>query len=277
MSGFLRWSLGHRWKAWVGIFLIITSGAVAFSQVDKEFFPESLDRDLFMRLNLDRKYTLDQIRPAIDSIETYLYQNQEALEIRDVYSYFDEDGNAQLSILLTEAKDAVRSATDIRDEIMENMPKIAIGRPAIDSDRLGGAEGVTVMLVGESSEVLRELSESVIFAMREIEGLVDVKSEIGVGDNEVMVQVDRERAIQYGFSAQQVATAVAVAVRGTQLSEYRDTEGEVPLTLRFAESETRTINQLAGAQIAGKQRREYSPFSLGQPTPTDGSARDNPG
>ncbi len=241
---FLDYTLKHRWLAWGGILAILLSWAIPLSVVEQDMFPETMDRDLFLRYNLDGKYPLERIRPAVDKIEDYLYANQERFEIRKVYTYYDEDGTAQSSILLTEDKDAIKSSTEIKEMILEGLPKIAIGRPSFDQERSGGAEGVGLSLTGESSERLAELARDVVLALSQIEGMRGVRTEMAAGDREVAVRVDRERAAQYGLSAEQVANAIAVALRGTQLSEFRGPEGEVPITLRFRDSDTQNIDNL---------------------------------
>src|SRR5690606_15709711 len=47
-------------------------------------------------------------------------------------------------------------------------------------------------------------------------------------------RVDRERAAAFGFSAEQVSSFVSMALRGTQLREYRRGESEVPVWVRFS-------------------------------------------
>ena len=44
---------------------------------------------------------------------------------------------------------------------MEGLPKIAIGRPSFDFERVGGTENLNVTLTGSSSEVLRRLAEEI--------------------------------------------------------------------------------------------------------------------
>ncbi|MEM9533810.1 MAG: efflux RND transporter permease subunit [Pseudomonadota bacterium] len=246
---FLSWSLNHRWKAWFGILAILGSVAIPGGLVKQDMFPSEEDRDLFLRYNLDQKYPLEKIRPAVDLIESYLYANKDRFEIDKVYTYFDEDGTAQSSILLWDKDRAVKSSELIKEMIREDLPKIAIGKPSFEEQRSAGAEGVSVSITGESSERLAELAEGVVLALQRIEGVRDVKTDLGAGDQEVSVSVNRERAIRYGFSAKQVADSIAVALRGSQLTEYRGVDGEVPVTLKFREDDTRSVNNLSTLKL----------------------------
>ncbi len=253
---FLSWSLGHRWPTWGLILLILASVAIPASLVKQDMFPNEEDRDLFLRYNLDQKYSLEKIRPAVEQIEDYLYANKEKFEIDKVYTYFAEDGEAQSSILLVDDERAKTSSETIKEMIRENLPKIAIGSPSFEQKRTAGAEGVSLTITGESSERLAELMDDVTFALGQIEGLRDVKTDLGAGDREVAVSVDRARAASYGISAQTVAQSIAVALRGTQLSEYRGAEGEVPITLKFAEDDTQTMDQLKSLKLTASNGQE---------------------
>ncbi|MEM7708217.1 MAG: efflux RND transporter permease subunit [Pseudomonadota bacterium] len=253
---FLGWTLGHRWPAWGAIFLILFSVASPISVVKTDMFPSEEDRDLFLRYNLDQRYPLDKVRPAVDLIEDYLYANQERFEIDKVYTYFSEDGEAQSSILLKDVDSAKLSSEKIKEMIREDLPKIAIGKPSFDQQRSAGAEGVSLSITGESSERLAELADGVVFALSQIRGLEDVKTDLGAGDREVSVTVDRDKAARYGISAQTVAQAIAVALRGTQLSDYRGPDGEVPVTLRFAESDTQTVDHIQSLKLTASNGQE---------------------
>jgi HAE1 family hydrophobic/amphiphilic exporter-1 len=80
--------------------------------------------------------------------------------------------------------------------------------------------------------------------VRRIEGLRDVRTDEGSTTREIAVRVDRERAAQYGFSANDVATFIAIALRGAPMKEFRAAEDEVPVWLRFADADTASVDNL---------------------------------
>ena len=261
-ADFLDWVLGHRGKAWLGIFVILGSVAIPISIVKQEMFPETFDRDLFLRYNLDAQYPLEEIEKAVNRIETFLYANKERFEIDKVYTYYDEQGTAQSSILLIDQEQSEKSSKAIREEIYEELPKIAIGQPSFDETRAAGAEGVRLSVTGESSEVLEGITADVMRALDQIDGLRDVRSEISAGNREVAINVDRDKARNYGIGSLEIAQAVAVALRGTQLTEYRGSEGEIPITLRFQESDSQSVEQLKGLKIVAPDGRQIPLISL---------------
>ncbi|NNK37278.1 MAG: efflux RND transporter permease subunit, partial [Xanthomonadales bacterium] len=104
----LKWTLVHRWAAAGLVILALASAAVPMTLVETDMFPQDETRRLFLRYHLDGHYPLAKIKESVDRIEEYLYANQERFEIRAVYTYYDEQGNATSSILLTDDDEAIR-------------------------------------------------------------------------------------------------------------------------------------------------------------------------
>jgi len=252
----LRWTLRHRWKSAALIVLTFASIVIPAGMVKTDMFPPEQDRDLFLQYNLDAHYPLEQVKRAVDRIEDYLYENQTRLQIRSVYSYYNESGVAQSSILLTEGADNERPGTEISDEIMANMPDIAIGKPSFDQERAGGGEGVGVTLVGASSTQLRELAEEVVRLLEPIEGLEGVRLPESPNERELQIRIDRERARLLGFDSAQIATTIATALRGVNLREFQGRQGEVPVRIRFRDEDTQTPEALAGLLLTRPDGRQ---------------------
>lgn len=269
----LRWTLIHRWKSALLIVLTFASILVPATMVRTDMFPNTEDRDLFLMYNLDGHYPLERVKRAVDRIEDYLYENQEALEIRAVYSYYNETGEAQSSILLTEDGEATRASTDIADQILADMPEIAIGKPAFEIERSGGSEGVSVALVGTSSLRLRDYADEVIRRLERVDGLSGVRLPETPNERELQVRVDRERARLLGFDSSRVANTVAAALRGVNLREFQGSEGEVPVILRFRDADTRTPESLAGLTLTNDAGRRVPIMAMVElvdnPGPTD--------
>jgi HAE1 family hydrophobic/amphiphilic exporter-1 len=250
----LHWNMRHRWLAAGMVVLTLASAAIPMSVVETDMFPQNQTRKLYMPYHLDGSYPLAKVKESVDRIEEYLYANQERFEIRAVYTYYSENAEGTASvILLTDDKDSKRSSEEISKEIMEGLPKIAIGKPSFDFERVGGGEKLSITLTGSSSEKLQELADDSVRLLSSIEGLTGVVSAASAGDQEVQVRVDRERANQLGFSTQEVAQAVAIAIRGVNLREFKGEDGEIPVRLQFREEDRREVNDLRDIKLRNSQ------------------------
>ncbi|MEO7917032.1 MAG: efflux RND transporter permease subunit, partial [Dokdonella sp.] len=66
---------------------------------------------------------------------------------------------------------------------------------------------------------------------------------------EIAVRVDRERARYYGFSADDVARFVSIALRGAQLKDFRRGDTQIPTWLRFQNSDTQSMQDMADYKL----------------------------
>ncbi|NHA13583.1 efflux RND transporter permease subunit [Thioalkalivibrio sp. XN279] len=244
----LEWTLRHRWWTGLAAVLIVASVAIPLKQVKFDTFPQEAGRQLLLQYNVKEKYPLEQMKQAVDLIEEYLYANQEEFDIRSVYSFYEE-GRAQSTLLLHDGDEARVPTGEIIERVMENLPEIVIGRPSFEFNAQGGDESFSLQLSGESTEVLARIAPEVVRLLGTIEGLTEVRADIGNGDREVRVRVDRERAVQLGLTPQSVASSVAVALRGQQLRDFRGRDGEIKVRIAFRENDRQSIEQLANLPL----------------------------
>jgi HAE1 family hydrophobic/amphiphilic exporter-1 len=242
----LEWVISHRWWTALGIFLICVLGILpnALGLVKFDMFPQDVGRRLFMPYHVEGEYPVERVEQAVDTIEEYLFSRQEEFNIRSIYSYF-EQGRAESTILLTDEEDATLSTKEIIERIEKDLPEIAIGDPSFQFEQQGGGEGFSIQLSGDSTEVLNELSVDVVRALESVRGLKDVTSDAEAGDREIRVIIDRTRAANAGLTTAEIGMAVATAMRGENLREFRDPDGEIAVRLAFRDDDKQSIEQLA--------------------------------
>jgi len=246
----LEWILGHKWWTSLGILMVCVVGIlpIALELVKFDMFPQDVGRRLFMPYHVEGQHSLERVEENVDKIEDYLYSHQEELNIRSVYSYFDQ-GRAESTILLTKKDDATLSTKEIIERIEAELPQIAIGEPSFSFEQQGGGDGFTVQISGDSTQVLNDLSIDIARALNSVEGLKDVRSDGQIGTKEVRVQIDRNRAANVGLSTQEIAESISVAMRGENLREFRDTSGEIAVRMAFRENDKQSIEQLANLPL----------------------------
>lgn len=244
-SRLLGWSLAHRWTMIGVIFLVMATAAVPIALVKKDSGDSNPTR-LVLEYNISGHYALETVEDAVNQVETYLFAHQQQFEFRSIYSYYD-NGRAETTVLLRDDLKDRKSAPVLEDEIRKGLPYLAIGKPSFDDQSSGG--GIQMQLSGDSTSVLEERAEEVTRILPHIKGVVDVRADALAGTREVHVHVDRERALRAGLGAEQVATAVMVALRGEELPQYRAANGEVNIRLAYQKSDRETLEQLRNLQL----------------------------
>ncbi len=248
----LSWLLKHR-KTSVGILLLtLFSIAIPIKFVKSDMFPEQEQRRLYLEYNINDTYTVERVEEAVDKVEDYLFANKDKFEIESVYSYYTP--NYSLStIILKEGREAKKSQKTISEEIVSGLPEITVGNVSFERRRSGGStDDLNIYLVGSSTEQLVNLSHEVAWTLGKIPGFKDVRSRASVGSKEVIVVVNRERAKKYGFSSQEVASNISVAMRGVNLRRMHDEEGEIEVKVEFQKEDKRNLEQLQNISLFGE-------------------------
>jgi HAE1 family hydrophobic/amphiphilic exporter-1 len=246
----LKWILTSPWKTFGGIVLICAIGIspLILELVKFDAFPQDSGRRLYMPMHIEGQHPLERVESAVDTVEEYLFENQEAFDIRSVYSYY-EKGEASIVVLLTEDDDATLSTSEIIERIEANLPTLAIGKPSFQFDQQGGGDGFSLQISGDSTARLNEISVDVARLLASVEGLQDVRTDAELGEREVQVSIDRTRAAAVGMTTKEIADAVSIAMRGENLREFRGDLGEVEVRLAFRESDKQSIDQLANLPL----------------------------
>lgn len=248
----LRWSLEHRLVSGAAIAFVVGISLIPAMRVKVDMFPVAESRELELFYRWKGAYPLDQITREVAKIEGWLQRNRDQLQIRQIYSWFSEQGWAGTRIDLALDENEIggaklRRTTEIIDTIRKQMPKLAtaeVGFSRGRDGRGGSGEGMRLILTGDSAETLRLLGEEVVAALSRLPELRDVRADTGDETVELAVTVNRERAALFGFSAQDVANYVGIALRGAPLREFRNGDSEVPVWVRFDGAQTRSVADL---------------------------------
>lgn len=242
----LEWILRSPWKTFGGIVLICVIGIapLILNLVKFDAFPQDAGRRLYLEYFIEGQHPLERVEAAVDTIEEYLFANQEEFDIRSVYSYY-EKGTAGSVILLTEEDDAKVATRDVIERIKENLPVIAIGKPSFDFNQQGGGDGFSLQISGDSTSRLNEIAVEVVRILSSIDDLEDVRSDGQSGEREIQVTVDRVRAAAVGLTSAEIAESISTAMRGRNLRELRADSGEIAIRLVFRDSDKQTIEQLS--------------------------------
>ena len=245
----VTWTLRHRGLTMLGLFGLLLASIVPMALTKTDMFPAGESGQLHLQYNLNGIYRLEELDKSISVVERYLDAHRADYHIKNIYSYFNEQGNAMTNVLLKDGKDGSGNSQAIMEKIRVGLPKLPIGTLGFDQQSQNNNNGVQLSINGDSSNTLRELSAAVIQALARVPGLRDVRTSETTGDREIAVHVDRERAQNYGFSASQVAQYVAIALRGMPLKEFHNNGTQIPVWLRFQNTDTQSLEDLSDYKL----------------------------
>ncbi|HEY4530407.1 MAG TPA: efflux RND transporter permease subunit [Luteimonas sp.] len=257
---FLRWTLAHRGWSVAGIVLVVAASLVPMKGTTFDMFGGGDSGEIQLYYKWNGGYTLPQMSEEVARVEAFLDANRERFRITQVYSYFSEGNDAGTMITF---EDGIADVRPLSEAISKELPKsaraeVGVSGPGGQGGGGGGGMGqnVSVQLVGDSATVLRELAAGLVPMLEARPELRDVRIDGGNSTDELAVRVDRDRAAAFGFSAEQVSSFVSMALRGTQLREYRRGDTEVPVWVRFSGAQEYGPADIAGFMVRSPDGRQ---------------------
>jgi HAE1 family hydrophobic/amphiphilic exporter-1 len=100
-------------------------------------------------------------------------------------------------------------------------------------------------------QVLELIAENVMGELAKVPWVRDLDTSLESGDEEIYVEVNRERALQAGLSSQAVATTINNALSSRPVSRIKTPEREVELVMQYREEDRQTLDQLKNVPVFG--------------------------
>ena len=202
-------------------------------------------------------YTLEQMSDEVLKVENFLDANRKNYHVTQIYSWYSEQGDAGTRVTF-DTKEAGKTKPLIE--------AIAQRAAQIRARRRSASATTAVARAAASPARTCRCNWSAIRPRRwpswartscrswpSARELRDVRVDSGDQNSELSVRVDRERAAAFGFSAQEVAQFVGIALRGAPLREFRRGETEVPVWVRFAGAERFTASRTSPASRCARR------------------------
>ena len=148
------------------------------------------------------------------------------------------------------------------NEIMEKIRNLAEGYPGVlltvDKQRNGPPVGkpVNIEVTGENFEQLI----SYVNVMKEhinesgIQGIEELKTDLELGNPELIIDIDREKARRFGLSTSTIANELRTALFGLEVSKFKEGEDDYPIQLRLADKFRYDINALLNKKISFRDK-----------------------
>ena len=142
---------------------------------------------------------------------------------------------AQIHIFLTPMQQRDKGPEEITAELRPELAKIkGFERLYFYEIKEGPPVGrdIEFNIRGDNMDTLRELSENVKRYMRSIEGVSDISDSLSLGNRELRIVVDREKAKQAQLGVGQIALSMRNAFEGGIATSIRKTKAEEEINVR---------------------------------------------
>ncbi|HEY2370520.1 MAG TPA: efflux RND transporter permease subunit [Polyangiaceae bacterium] len=238
----LRWVMGHRWVVVVACAATLGSCAPLLGKVPKGFQPDNDAAEFEVHVRAPEGTSL---------AETSLISERVARDIRSIpgvtHTLTTIGNGAQqtrnLASIYVHLTDPETRPTSQRD-IMERIRKEVVPRQSHDlridvtqSSQISSGQSqaqIQYTIAGPDLRRLETYATEVVERFRKVPGAVDVDSTLVVGNPEMHVIIDRERAANLGVDVANVANTVALMVAGRKVSTYEEAGEDYDIDAQLA-------------------------------------------
>ena len=121
---------------------------------------------------------------------------------------------------------------------------------------------VSIIIHGDDTGKLEELSEEVERRMRLIPGIINVETDRELGGDEINVVMNRDIAQRNGINPNQVAYTIMYAVRGLTLPRFYARDKEIEMRIQLKEEDRQNLEQLKNITFINRNGRAVPLSSL---------------
>ena len=279
----LHWMLTHRWSSIALILIAFYWAMVAFGYVPKIFFPAKDDPQFTMSVELPMGTPINRTRQITQSISNFIDTELKINESRPegAVSWASYIGNAGPRFVLShDGKPATdeysftiinTTSGEVVDELMLKLDDFVFNHfPEVELNlkRLENGQPVTypvaIRVSGRNLEQVDKIAAEIRARLATIPGTKNIGDDWGYLRKKLLVKVDEARAQRASVTNADVATSLQTAFKGIDLTEYREGDNVIPVTLRsvnagshqFVASETINVFTQGGSTVPISQVAE---------------------
>jgi heavy metal efflux system protein len=263
----LRWALGNlKIAVIVGVVFLALSGLAA-SRLGSEFLPALEEGNFWIRAAMPPTMSLDAGTEATRKMREILLRHPEVITVVSQHGRPDNGSDAspfsnvelfaplkpfdEWSANLTKE----RLTEDLQKELSEELPGIGFNFSQYIQDNveeaLSGVKGAnSVKLVGPNLQVLESLATQVMAEMAKVQGVADLGIFHLLGQPNLNIKIDREKAARYGLNTGDVNTVVQAALGGTNATTVLEGDRQFTLAVRLDPKYRSSIDAIRTVKVA---------------------------
>jgi len=241
----LRWSLRHRWTIVVLSFATVATTIPLFAMVGKDFLPQDDQSELEVIVQTPEGFSLARTDAAFQELEAELRQLPEVTHLLTTIG--DASGRLRagegpvtegsIYVRLTELKNRNISQFAIMEQARAALTKFSDLRASVQNLNMfmGGGQrhtDIEILLTGPNLEKLDRYAHQIMDGMRAIPGIVDVDTTLSVRQPEMRVNVNRNKASDFGIEVQAIASTLRTLVGGEPVTKYKEDQEQYDVWLR---------------------------------------------
>jgi heavy metal efflux system protein len=247
----LRWTLAHKAiTAAIGVAFLILAGLLV-PRLGSEFLPALEEGNLWIRASMPPTISLEAGMKYATRIRELLQSRPEVITVVTQHGRPDDGSDASplsnLEIFAPLKPFGQWPGGMTKEKFIEQLQKeFAEEFVGIDfnfsqyiqdniEEALSGVKGAnSVKVIGPDLAVLERLGTEVLHQMDKVRGVTDLGVFRVLGQPNLNIKVDREKAARYGLNSGDLNTVVQAAMGGTSAGQVLEGDRQFNINVRFA-------------------------------------------
>ncbi|MBV8619661.1 MAG: efflux RND transporter permease subunit [Curvibacter sp.] len=262
----LHWSLAHR-RVTVGIgaLFLLVSGLLA-TRLGSEFLPALEEGNLWIRAAMPMTMTLDSGTDATRRMREILLRHPEVVTVVSQHGRPDNGSdasplsNVELFVPLKPFDEWPRGETKeqlvakVQQEFNDELPGVVFNFSQYIQDNveeaLSGVKGAnSVKILGPNLAELERLATQVHDLMAKVKGVEDLGVFNVLGQPNLNIKVNREKAARYGLNTGDVNTVIQAGMAGAVASTVLEGDRQFSLTVRMDAKYRNTLQKVRELRV----------------------------
>jgi heavy metal efflux system protein len=250
-SPLLRWSLVHRATMVAVALACLVFFGLLMTRLGTEFLPALEEGNLWIRATMPPTISLEAGMPIVNRLREILLSHPEVITVVSQHGRPDNGSdaagfnNAEFFVPLKPFDEWAPGMTkeklvsDLQRQFSNEFTGIGFNFSQYIQDNveegLSGVKGAnSVKIIGRDLAKLEEIANQVMKEMAKIDGVADLGLFPVLGQPNLNVKVNRERAARYGLNAGDITNVVQAALGGTSATTLLEADRQFSVTVRLA-------------------------------------------
>ena len=262
----LGWSLHNRkLTIAIGAVFLLFSMFVG-SRLGSEFLPTLEEGNLWICATMPPTLSLDAGMPIVDKIRRTLLKHPEVITVVSQHGRPDDGSdaagffNAEFFVPLKPFDEWRRGYTkdDLISDLQKEFDSQLIGVDFNFSqyiqdnveEGLSGVKGAnSVKIIGPDLTVLEDIARKVMAEMTHVPGITDLGAFWVLGQPNLNIAIDRQKAARYGLNVADVNTVIQAALGGATATTLLEAEREFSVVVRLAPEYRDTLEDIGKIKV----------------------------